>query len=133
MSNDTTAINGGEPIPQEAGRTFTQDELNRIVSERLAKEKGKLEASVVQKEKDLEQREMLMTAQARLAAEGYNPELLGAMNASNAEAFESSLQIIKQHGGILNPNPVNIPPAGDMPDMRGDPVREAMGLNKRSV
>ena len=52
-----------DPTPgAKGGRTFTQDDVNRIVSERLAHEREKLQASA----KDTEREKALAAREARL-------------------------------------------------------------------
>ena len=59
-----------DPVPQEGEKTFTQEEVNRIVSERLSKEKGKInadrEASYAKREQELNIRELKLKARESL-------------------------------------------------------------------
>lgn len=59
---------GTQNQPKE--KTFTQDEVNKIVSERLARDKGKNSAELEKREHELEQRELAMTAREKLAERG---------------------------------------------------------------
>ena len=55
QSNATPAATGE---PAATGKTFTQDEVNRIVSDRLAREKAKSEPTAADtREKELDERE----------------------------------------------------------------------------
>lgn len=46
--------------PETTEKTFTQDELNRIIQERLAKEKTKLDAELAAQKNQLRMKEMLL-------------------------------------------------------------------------
>ncbi|MFR5070470.1 MAG: hypothetical protein ACLTE2_12475 [Eubacteriales bacterium] len=48
-------------------KTFSQEDANRIVGERLAKEKAKNDADWQQREQDLQKRELRMTAKEYLS------------------------------------------------------------------
>ena len=57
-----------DPTPgAKGGRTFTQDDVNRIVSERLAHEREKLQASA----RDTEREKALAAREARLDCREY--------------------------------------------------------------
>lgn len=51
---------------EEQGKTFSQEDVNRIVGERLVKEKAKNESDWQQREQDLQRRELQMTAKEYL-------------------------------------------------------------------
>lgn len=82
--------------PDGAGvKTFSQDDVNRIVGERLAKEKAKGEAALAEREQQLAQRELLLTAKEKLTENGLPVELVDALNVSSPEALEKALSIVK--------------------------------------
>ena len=82
--------------PDGAGeKTFSQEDVNRIVGERLAKEKAKGEAVLAEKEQQLAQRELLLTAREKLTENGLPVELVDALNISSSEALEKSLNTVK--------------------------------------
>lgn len=78
-------------------KTFTQDDVNRIVQERLAKERERGAAELAQREADLAGRELRMTAREMLAEKGLPAELLEALNCSSAEALEKSVGLLSKH------------------------------------
>lgn len=81
--------------PDGAGeKTFSQDDVNRIVGERLAKEKAKGEAALAEREQQLAQRELLLTAKEKMTEQGLPLELLDALNLSSPEALKKSLNIV---------------------------------------
>lgn len=82
--------------PDGAGeKTFSQEDVNRIVGERLAKEKAKGEAALAEREQQLAQRELLLTAKEKLTENGLPVELVDALNVSSNEALEKALSIVK--------------------------------------
>ena len=119
-------------------RTFTQDEVNRIVSERLAKEKGKInterEAEYSRRDQELNQRELKLKARESLSEKNLPSELLDVINCSNEEELERSLEILER---VYRTNkkeetlPVKLggykPVSGQSPT-GGDPIKQAMGL-----
>lgn len=122
----------------EGNKTFTQDEVNRIVSERLNKEKGKIsadrEAAYSQKEQELNQRELKLHARETLSEKNMPSELLEVLNYSSKEDLEKSINVIEQ---VLNkkaekpqkkPTPTITFPTSGGRITGGDPIRSAMGL-----
>ena len=82
--------------PDGAGeKTFSQEDINRIVGERLAKERAKGEAALAEKEQQLAQRELLLTAKEKLTENGLPVELVDALNVSSPEALEKALSTVK--------------------------------------
>ena len=73
-----------DPTPgAKGGRTFTQDDVNRIVSERLAHEREKLQASA----KDTEREKALAAREARLDCREY----LDAQGSSDTDKFKAAV------------------------------------------
>ena len=82
--------------PDGAGeKTFSQDDVNHIVGERLAKERAKGEAALAEKEQQLAQRELLLTAKEKINEMGLPAELVDALNMSSPEALEKALSTVK--------------------------------------
>lgn len=136
----TNTGEAGNPTPQE-GKTFSQEDVNRIVSERLAREKSKPDADLAQREQDLQRREFLLSAKETLTARGLSHDLLDALNTSTPETFNKSLDILeasikKMAEGTVaaeraaNPHrKLDIPPAGRLPgEDKTAAIRAAMGL-----
>ena len=126
--------------PNGAGETtFTQEQVNKIVSDRLAREKVKSEAALAEREQQLAQRELLLTAKEKLTDAGLPVELLNALNVSSPEAMEKAITTLK---GVIDkikaeaPKPFTIhgakpAEAGRRPELEssGDSrLRKAMGL-----
>lgn len=118
-------------------KTFTQDQLNDIVSRRLAEEKAKSEKTLREREQQLAQRELLLTAKEKLTESGLPVELLDALNVSSPEAMEKSLNTVKAVIDKIKaeaPKPFTIHGAkpgesGRRPELGGNSqLRKAMGL-----
>lgn len=78
-------------------KTFTQDDVNRIVQERLAKEKAKNsgDADFAKREQELVQRELHMTAKEMLSEKGLPVQLFDALNCTDKETMEKSIATIE--------------------------------------
>lgn len=94
-SNDRTVVDG-ENQPLDGEKTFTQEDVNRIVGERLAKERSKREADLLKREQELQHKEFLLIAKSKLQGKGLPLELVEALNTSSPEAFDKSLEIMEQ-------------------------------------
>lgn len=77
-------------------RTFTQDELNRIVQDRLAKDRAKASEEMEKKEKELAQREFLLNSRHKLIDRGLPEKIIDALNCSSDEAFDKALDLIDE-------------------------------------
>lgn len=83
---------------QETGeKTFTQEDVNRIVQERLAKEKAKNsgETDFAKREQELAQRELHMTAKELLSEKGLPVQLFDALNCADKETMKKSIATIE--------------------------------------
>lgn len=122
-------------------KTFTQEDVNRIVQERLAKEKAKNsgEADFAKREQELAQRELHMTAKELLSEKGLPVQLFDALNCTDKEALEKSIATIETVFNEYKANATKqqtfkgfqpgvskqMPSAGATEDME---IRKAMGL-----
>lgn len=133
--NKTTNTN---PESGAGAKTFSQDDVNRIVGERLAAEKRKGEAALAEREQQLAQRELLLTAKEKLTESGLPVELLNALNVSSPEAMEKAITTLK---GVIDkikaeaPKPFTIHGATPASSSTATPsgvdsqLRKAMGLS----
>lgn len=88
-----------DPTPgAKGGRTFTQDDVNRIVSERLAHEREKLQASArdTEREKALAAREARLDCREYLDAQGYPAALLDVLDSSDTDRFKTAVEKLVQ-------------------------------------
>ena len=133
--DETKTMNNQNPDGAGA-KTFSQDDVNRIVGERLAKEKAKGEAALAEREQQLAQRELLLTAKEKLTENGLPVELVDALNVSSPEALEKALSIVKtvmdKHKAEARPIKISgAKPAESLcraKDTGDGSLRKAMGL-----
>lgn len=121
-------------------KTFTQEDVNRIVQERLAKEKARNsgDTDLARREQELAQRELHMTAKELLSEKGLPVQLFDALNCTDKESLEKSIATIETVFKEYKANATgNIkftgfqPGAGIKPnaEQAGDlEIRKAMGL-----
>lgn len=119
MNDNNTAAQSGTDTQLEGNgvqpeRTFTQEEVNRIISERLARERSKAEPTEEEKRiSDLNARESKVTCSEWLIGKGY-PEniktgMLEMFDTSNADNFKNNVEkLLKTFPAIIEPinNPV---------------------------
>lgn len=126
----TQADNKGEQ------KTFTQDDVNRIVQDRLAKDRAKASEEMSKKEQELAQREFRLNSRQKLIDRGYSESLMDALNCSSEEAFNKALDIIDSL--IKERTPDNSEPVqritsrvvnnGNTATRQEDSIRKAMNL-----
>ena len=101
-NNNITSKEGTQTGTEGAGRTFSQEDVNRIVQERLAKEKGKGNEDLDKRAAELDKRERRMNAVQKLRENNLPDYLVDALNMDTDEAFEQSLSaIIKMKGETI--------------------------------
>lgn len=81
-------------------KTFTQEEVNHIIGERLAKEKTKSEAELGKREQDLQQREMVVKAKELLAERGLPKGLASVLRYSDEESLTKAIDSIQSLRGF---------------------------------
>lgn len=99
MGDLNTALHEGTQTSTEGtqqGKTFTQDDVNRIVQERLAKERGKGTEELDRRSAELDKREFNLKARETLSSKGYSADLLDALNCESEETFNKSLETIER-------------------------------------
>ena len=96
-NNVNTGANNAPGANAGTERTFTQEDVNRIVQERLAKERGKNEPTPDQiREKDLAARESAMTCKEYIAEKNYPKELLELFDTADHEQFKQKVDKMKE-------------------------------------
>ena len=99
-TNSTPEASGGTGTE----RTFTQEEVNRIVSERLAREREKMAPSEAdQREKELTAREAALACKEYINAKGYPAALLEVLDTSDAERFKGAVKKLLQLFPAMDP------------------------------
>ena len=95
-----------EPAKEQSSTKIpeiNQESIDRLVSEQVTKERAKLK----KREEEVQRKEFLLNAREKLAKEKIPTELLEAMNTSNEEMFNKSIELLKQYmspsGGTGSP------------------------------
>lgn len=133
QNSNQTMNNNPEPT---GGRTFTQDEVNRIVSNRLAEDRGKRTAELDEREKAVKARELAVIAAEKLSAAGLPKELTAVLKYDDEESLEAAINQLSTLRGFTNGKDRGTGkriyeerklPVSDIHD-EYDPVREAFLL-----
>lgn len=95
MENNNTEMDQAQ---NTEGKTFTQEEVNRIVQERLARSKGSKEQenNLATKEKELQAREMLLVTKELLISNEMDNRLADVITGETKEDIENKIKILKQ-------------------------------------
>lgn len=121
-------------------KLFTQEDVNRIVQERLAKEKSKGTGNtgdeLEKRAAELDLRERKLTAREKLRENGLPDYLVDALNMNTDETFQKSMEAILKMKGETGdgsePKPIGtanlIGTIQGMGTKHGDSIREAFGL-----
>lgn len=122
-------------------KTFTQEDVNRIVQDRLAKEKGKTDAALAEREAGLKAREKVLETREKLAGAGLPGELLNAFSLHSEGKVDEAIAILAQHykqaqkaeeGGVVVTHGAKTTDISNFAAMRQGnrekELREAMGL-----
>lgn len=95
MDLQNTNQNADPASAQGTGeKTFTQDDVNRIVSDRLAKDRAKSSEEITKREQELLQREFRLNSRQKLIDRGFPESIMDALNCSSEETFDKALDII---------------------------------------
>ena len=122
---------------QQNDKIFTQEDVNRIVQERLAKErsKGNNTDELTQRTAELDLRERKIKAREELSKNGLPDYLVDALNMQDDESLEKSIKAITKMKGEAGASQVGqiwgtISPIGNVGGTGavGDPLRKAFGL-----
>lgn len=142
-NNMNTETNAATPADNKGEqKTFTQDDVNRIVQDRLAKDRAKASEELGKREQELNDREFRLNSRQKLIDRGYPESIMDALNCSSEEAFNKALDIIdslikertpdkeqeqlEQNRARFFTGPMNNASFGGM---REDPIKKAMNLN----
>lgn len=131
MDQNTNTNTGGA-----VEKTFTQEQVNAIVGERLAKEKAKADAALADREKQLAKREAMFAAKEKITAMGLPLELLEALDYSDDAALDKALNAVQQaiasKSGKRIVDVVELPKGANFDtDDVNIKLREAMGLSPK--
>lgn len=121
---DTQPADNGEK--GKGGRTFTQEEVDRIIRDRLAKDRAKRTApaeptEAEKKEAALTARENRLSCREHLLDSGLPSSLLDAFDTSNIDKFKKAVDVVSgliaEKAKGMEPAPLysNLPPVIDAP------------------
>ena len=137
-NNNTNTQTEGNNTQQTAGdstepKTFTQEEVNRIVQDRLARERRGTGQTIEERELDLTRRENRMKCAEKLTEAGYSKELLDILDTSNAETFMENVgklaaMRIQAPNAAPIPRVVGVTP-GTLKEGEEADIRKAFGLD----
>lgn len=128
MAEENKNTQQGENEPG-SGKTFTQEEVNKIVQQRLERAKSKEPDELAKREAELNKREMNLTIREQLSSAGLPNELAGVISAQDEDEAREKIEILKKY---IESQPAHSkaeynPVKGEV---KTDPIREAMGLGK---
>lgn len=131
-----TSLEGAQTGDTKGEKTFSQEDVNRIVQERLAKEKGKGSEELDRRAAELDKRERKMNAVQKLRDNGLPDYLADALNMETDEAFQKSMDAVlkmrKESKPEEQPRIIGrgglIGKIGGLGGAGGDPIKEAFGL-----
>ena len=116
---------------QAEERVFTQEELEEILQKRLARERRNRPGTdgLQSREKELENRELLVEAKERLAEAGLPAALAQVLRYEDKAAPEKAIDLIS---GLDTARSVSWGqrPSGGRAAAQEDPIRRAMGLEQ---
>ena len=116
---------------QAEERVFTQEELEEILQKRLARERRNRPGTdgLQSREKELENRELLVEAKERLAEAGLPAALAQVLRYEDKAALEKAIDLIS---GLDTARSVSWGqrPSGGRAVAQEDPIRRAMGLEQ---
>lgn len=115
MIEETRNTEQQEPTthPEDNGasgeKLFTQEDVNRIVSERLARERAAKPAPDAEREQALNAREAKLSCREYIAEKKYPAELLEVLDTTNADKFKAAAdKLIEKLPGVMR-DPAAIP------------------------
>ena len=122
-----TQVNEGHGTPQTNERMFTQDEVNRIVQDRLARVKVANEPD--QRELDLQSRELALYARERIEENGLDKTLADELKGMDKATIDKVIKIIAPMAQRMNEPIRNAVGPTNGKAMGSDAsIRAAMGL-----
>ena len=130
MSENQTVESGNNPA-QEGERTFSQDELNKIVADRLSKEKAKADAALAAKEQEIVKRELDFHVTTTLSSKELPTYLLDAIRAEDKASFDKSVEAVEKYAkeyAAARFLKGETPKAGGSQPPQQDTIRQGMGL-----
>ena len=118
-----------------ADKAFTQEEVNTIVQDRLAKEKAKFDKQLSDMQAQIQRREKRLEAREQLQKKGLPVELADLVRLDDDESFNTSLALLENTYNSRVPelpgrnrDAAGYEPAGGAAPNPETDLRRAMGL-----
>lgn len=129
MEKQATNTAAQEGVQDNAEKTFTQEDVNRIVQERLSRVKTAQEPSA--KEQELQQREDALYAREQIMEHNLPNELLEEFKGMNRETIDKCIKIVTPY--IRKAQEPIYNPVGLTGGLTGgeSAIRRAMGLQRK--
>ena len=86
-------------------KTFTQEEVNRIVSDRLARDRDKRTAELDEREKELKHRELAIAAREKLEEAGLSKELCKVLKYDEEAELDEAIEQLQHIKGFDGKKP----------------------------
>ncbi len=122
-------------LTQEMEKTFTQDEVNKIVSDRLSRDRAKNAADLAEREQELLSRELAMTAKEKLAENGLPKDLANILKYSDEKTLDAAIDTIKrltpQMPKGLKVVEKRLPEVNEPGDATALAIKKAFGLDRK--
>ncbi len=126
--------NLAEKAAENGNKTFTQNDVNAIVSKQILEERTKIETDYKKREEELAKREYVLNAKEVLNNYKISPQILDILNCSDIQTLEKYLKILdkcyKERYKLLNKESEYIPKAGNSNLMKDNNIRSAMNLKR---
>lgn len=142
VTNNQADENNNEQVTAATEKkTFSQEEVNLIVQNRLQRERDKIAAEqgadIAKRETELQAREMRVTVREQLATNGMPGELAELIKAADEEELQRNIETLKKYlaDDFKKADEKNKPGffkiGANPPDGQkaGDPFRRVMGLD----
>lgn len=133
IKNNETQQQPTQPADNGAGdKVFTQDDVNRIVSERLARDRESRSSQQQNEEKEnaLKAREARLDCREFVKAEEYPEALLDILDTSSVDKFKETVEKLSDLFGYKRPKFADTPKFtshihGARVSLEVDPIRDA--------
>lgn len=96
---ETTESTNPTPTAEEPLKSFTQDDVNRIVQERLARERERINSMINEDEgirKELTESRLRLNATKELSGAGYPVEIVDMVDCADEKACKESIARVKK-------------------------------------
>lgn len=114
-------------------KTFTQEEVNKLISERVARVKSDKEQEYNTKLAELTQKELNLKAREILSNKGLPDSLLNVVNCPDIDTFSNNIDTLMDYINTIEPVRGYVPGNGVPPEIAAgaseDSLRGAFGLS----